>query len=64
MDKTIDECLFEIFSKQEWSTSTRRLRIYKSRFFNHGLPVRTKIKILQEHGYIQTRPAYYGKNEI
>lgn len=61
MGKTIDECLFEIFSKQQWSEATRRLRIYKSRFFRAGLPLRTKLKILQEHGYIKTREALYDK---
>jgi len=61
MGKTIDECLFEIFTKQVWAETTKRLTIYKSRFYRAGLPLKTKLKILEEHGYIKTREALYDK---
>jgi len=63
MGKTIDECLFEIFSKQQAATATRRLKIYKSRFFRQGLPYRTKIKILTENGYLKMREELFCKKK-
>ncbi len=53
--KKIDDCLLEIFAKQQHSEATVRMRTYKSRFFKDGLPYRTKIKILQENGYIKSQ---------
>jgi len=59
--KTIDDCMFEIFAHQEYSKASNKMRVYKTRFFKGELPLRTKIKLLNQYGYTKIQEALYEK---